>query len=196
MEKQNQEQISFQEALTSAMDPYNDHKLNSDYATTTIYSPWLHKRCVECGHTFRLDDEVTISADGTVRHNSRLLPCSGNNFQDDHIDSGTLNEFYAGILETYPPPNGLQVYYLNPADENAQLLLAPPKHGFKRHECAICSHTLRPTDIIVVCPCHPSAPQCRVTIHWDPFRGLNCWGEWKSHVDKLFCPATSKRVNI
>jgi hypothetical protein len=62
-------------------------------------------------------------------------------------------------------------------------LLAPPRAGFRRHACRVCGHTCRPLDQVVICPCDPLQPCCRVAVHRDMFKQLYCYDHWRQGAD-------------
>ncbi|MCC6458995.1 MAG: hypothetical protein IT260_00900 [Saprospiraceae bacterium] len=184
------EKALFDEGLNAAKDPSNSAYLKGGAAITSLDSSWLHTECERCNHSFRNGDPVFIETDGKVYHNSTRLACSGKQEGESNFNPEDILEFNLGIVTTYPPPANIPIEVLR----EGHTLLAPPLAGLKRHKCAICGHTLRQNDIVVLCPCHPESPKCFVSIHWDPFKGLNCWGEWNSNQDQLYCPATSSLV--
>src|SRR5205085_2866290 len=85
-------------------------------------------------------------------------------------DSTSAAAFYLGLDESWPPPATLPVRRLELGTKVGDLLLAPAVSGFRRHRCAICGHTLRPHDQVVICPCRPEQPMCILAIHRDPDR--------------------------
>ena len=184
----------FYQGFNASMDPYNRNNLQGGVAITTLSSAWLYKTCRSCQHSFRLDDTVQITREGEIYHDMELLRCSGEPAERDELITNEISDFYDGILETYTPDAGFSASILTSENEAVAHLLAPAVYGFKRYHCGICRHTLRKNDIVVLCPCSPDRPKCRMAIHWDPFRGLNCWGEWKSQKAELYCPAFSQRV--
>ncbi len=177
----------FQIGVTNAMDPVNK-AIREGQAITTLRSSWLHQRCKICGHTFRPGDEVNISRDGTVLHNFALLPCAGEKNTTPGRSEDT-SEFFQGLDAAWPSPN-LTVRRLDEGDP----LLAPPHSGFRRFTCAVCGHTLRVYDQVILCPCHPDAPLCKIAIHRDPINGLHCWDDWKPGEYLIHCPATSRKL--
>ncbi len=186
-------QADFAAGEAAAMDPANaPSAITGGRATTTLQSPWLHLRCKVCGHTFRPGDEVEVTG-GIAVHASGILPCAGNAGDDDAPLSTDLGaaEFFTGLDETWPPPKELPVVRL----EDGHFLLAPPMAGFRRRNCAVCGHTFRAHDHVVLCPCFPQAPRCRVAIHRDPVHGLHCLEDWNPGAHKLHCPATSRQLH-
>lgn len=173
----------------AAMDPTNAEAVQGGRAVTTLQSRWLHLRCRTCGHTFRTGDAVEIAADGSVRHRSAELPCAGGVAGSDP-GSPTITAFFAGIDEAWPPPRDLPVRRLVPGD----LLLSPPRGGFRRRACAVCGHTFRPHDHVIFCPCEPGSSSCLIAIHRDPVHGLHCWEDWNPGAYQLHCPATSRQL--
>lgn len=181
----------FEQGLKLAMDPTN-LIVEGGRGITTLYSPWLHRLCPDCKHSFRLDDEVFISEAQVVRHNIALLPCAGGKKQAENLHTEDTSAFFRGLDEIWPPPKDLPVRRLEMGD----ILLAPSYAGFQRHKCAICGHTLRLHDVVIICPCQPHEPLCQIAIHRDPAHNLYCWEEWKPETYKLYCPATSRPVSF
>lgn len=185
-----------QRGEAEALDPVNAEAVEGGRAVTTLQSRWLHRLCPVCGHTFRPGDEVDVAPDGTVRHDGGLLPCAvGHDPDDDHSPAresapAELADFFTGLHESWPPPDDLPVRRLEEGDS----LLDPPIHGFRRHTCAVCAHTLRPLDHVIICPCSPDRPLCAVAIHRDLLRGLHCWSAWDPGAVRQHCPATSREV--
>jgi len=181
--------FEFQQGLSAGIDPINSKQNDTGKAITTIHSHWLNLHCSKCGHSFRNGDIVVIMEDGTVYHETPLLPCASGSPPIIN-ESDLLDQFYAGIETTYPPLKIAPVTRL----EKGHFLISDPTPGFRRYECSVCGHTLRLYDIVVICPCNPEDPKCRIAIHNDPIKGLNCWGEWKPKQYTLHCPATSKKL--
>lgn len=188
------ETSEFNRGLSAALDPLNKNILKGGPALTTLSSEWFFRKCTACAHTFRLDDAVFITPKEEVLHDSFLLPCAGNTIGEEGVDYDEMLDYYNGVLQAYVPIGSFPANIITPGNETVAHLLAEPLHGFKRYTCGICSHTLRQNDIVVLCPCSPQNPRCRMAIHWDPFRGLNCWGEWSSRKSQLYCPAFSKKL--
>jgi hypothetical protein len=176
--------------VAEAMDPVNAVAVQGGRAVTTLRSHWLHQYCRVCGHTFRTGDEVLIETDGTVRHQSALLPCAGGKSVTP-LEPAEAAAFFRGLDEAWPPPRDLPVHRLEEGDP----LLTPPFAGFRRHVCAVCGHTLRLHDHVVLCPCSPQRPICRIAIHRDPLHGLHCWEAWNPGAYTQYCPATSREIN-
>lgn len=186
----------FQSGIAVAMDPLNDFAItHGGKAVTTLSSYWLHRVCPTCQHTFRLGDEVEIGNDGVVRHRSVLLPCTKDAPEEMVLHQETA-EFFMGMDETWPPPADMPVHRLFEGHE----LLAPPLNNFRRHTCAVCGHTLRPHDHVIICPCSPENPHCLTAIHRDPLHGLHCYEAWNPRANKQdpgkpdFCPVTSRKL--
>jgi hypothetical protein len=177
----------FERGHDGALDPANAAAVRGGQAVTTLLSHWLHTRCPTCAHTFRTGDRVKISADGTVRHQSPSLPCASGGTAET-APTKVLAEFFAGLDESWPPPPDLQVIRL----EAGHVLLAPPHARFQRHACAVCGHTLRLHDSVVLCPCSPLRRLCAVAIHRDPLHGLHCLEAWNPGGTLKYCPVTSR----
>ncbi len=45
--------------------------------------------------------------------------------------------------------------------------------------CAVCGHTFRPGDQVVICPCDPVSPRCRAAVHRDLLKQIHCWELWQ-----------------
>lgn len=175
----------FEGGLLDATDPLNASVQPGGRAVTTLQSPWLHSICPECRHSFRPGDIVRVERQGLVRHDMAALPCAGQ--LDSRPNALTSQGFYQGLDEAWPPPADVVLCRL----EGSHPLVSSPRVGFRRFSCAICSHTLREGDLVVLCPCHPEQPKCRVAIHRDALHGLHCWDAWLSVEGRRFCPATS-----
>jgi hypothetical protein len=185
----------FERGQAVVKDPFNDTALDQGgVAITTIRSFWLHHRCPSCAHSFRIGDEVHLAPGGRVLHGSPLLPCDGS-------DSGPLQlstespDFFAGLYQTWPPPENLPIIRLDAGSP----LLAAPFAGFKRHTCAVCGHTLRVNDHVVICPCSLDAPLCQTAIHCDRINGLSCLESWNPGINQRgsklrYCPITSRQI--
>jgi hypothetical protein len=176
----------FDAGLLAGADPLNGNALAGDVAHTTIESFWLHHPCPVCRHTFRIGDEVVVDRD--VQHVSDGVRCGVEERETRRHDG--VREFFRGLSSTIPPSERAVVRYLQPGDE----LIAPPVHGFSRSQCAICGHTFRPYDTVVICPCRPERPLCRTAIHHDPSRGMHCWIDWNSQSSHSYCLTTSRKL--
>ncbi len=186
--------IHFSQGEAAAADPENREAVLGGRAVTNLRSRWLHLRCDICGHSFRNGDAVEVGLDGKVSHASKELPCNGGDFAmtPDVVEAG---EFFEGLDEAWPPPAGLCVKRLEQGSPQGDVLLAPPVAGFRRHRCAVCGHTFRPLDQVVICPCRPHDPMCILAIHRDPVRGLNCWEAWNPGQVQRYCPVTSRKLH-
>lgn len=180
---------AFERGLSQALDPANRLMVEGGQGITTLYSPWLHKLCPVCKHSFRLDDEAVLSSNGIARHNTLLLPCAGG-ATDGPPQTSAATAFFRGLDAAWPPPQNLPLRRLEEGDP----LLALPPAGLRRHKCAVCGHTLRLHDVVVICPCQPQNPLCQIAIHRDPAHNLSCWEEWKPDAYDLYCPATSRKI--
>lgn len=175
----------FDRGHQDATDPLNASIKPGARAVTTLQSPWLHGLCPECRHSFRPGDIVQVAAPGQVRHAMAALPCAGDT--EGRPNALTAHGFFQGLDDAWPPPTDVAFCRLDAHHP----LVSSPRVGFRRFSCAICTHTLREGDLVVLCPCHPEHPKCRVAIHRDALHGLHCWDAWRSVEGRRFCPATS-----
>jgi len=183
---------AFYKGVAVARDPDNNRAIQQGgQGTTTLNSYWLHQKCPVCAHSFRVGDQVDITEDGTVRHNSALLPCTQNHRLSSELSQET-SEFFAGLDAAWQPPEDIPMVRLEPGDE----LLAPPLANFQRHTCAVCGHTLRRHDCVVICPCSPNQPLCRIAVHRDLIHGLYCLEAWNPSANgQTYCPITSRKLD-
>lgn len=175
----------FELGLAAARDPVNRGALRGGPAITTLQSPWLFRHCPVCAHSFRIGDPVLIDVDHSIRHDSALLPCSGRQVAAPPRPA-EISDFFTGLDAAWPPPPGLKLHRLQPGHELLAL------RGSERPICAYCGHSLRPHDQIVICPCRPAHPMCRIALHRDPMNGLNCWDAWCPDGKPTYCLATSR----
>jgi len=181
-------QMNFGQGVLIAIDPVNNTAIQGGgQGITTLNSYWLHQRCPICSHTFRLGDEVYIANDGTVQHSSALLLCGSSDVNKGEVSEET-SAFFMGLDTAWPPPQDIPVVRLDIGHQ----LLAPPLAGFQRHTCVVCGHTLRQNDLVVICPCSPHQPLCKIAIHRDLMHGLNCLEVWER--GQRYCPVTSKKL--
>lgn len=140
---------------------------------TSLRSRWLHRLCPVCGHTFRPGDEVLVLPGGQVAHDLPGLRCHG-----DYTETAAGHEqaqaFFVGLAEAWPLPADVPLVRL----EGDHWLLAPPRAGFRRPACRVCGHSFRSLDHVVLCPCDPVNPRCRVAVHRDIFRQMHCYDQW------------------
>ena len=176
--------------IAEAMDPDNASGDHDGPIVTTRSSAWIYDSCVTCGHSFRAGDEVAVDETGIVRHHSAMLPCSGEGEFTGGGDKAraTIQAFFKGLEETWPPPEHLPIIRL----EEGHPLLAPPMGRMRRRSCAFCGHTFRPRDQVIICPCSPGEPKCLIAIHRDPMHGLNCWETWNPGSVLRHCPMSSR----
>lgn len=185
------EKAEFNKGQSAAMDPVNKTVNQDGHAITSLFSPWLHSHCPICKHSFRLGDEVFVTSNDNVVHDGDELACRNNDSVIKHHSEESI-AFFQGLDATWPPPKGLPVVRL----EKEHYLLEPPLASFKRHTCAVCCHTFRPGDIVIICPCSPDKPKCGIAVHRDSLHNLDCWGLWGSDdQNKLqYCLATSRKL--
>ncbi|MCP4363870.1 MAG: hypothetical protein GY800_01005 [Planctomycetes bacterium] len=183
-------QVLFDTGLAAGLSPDSilarspQGKKESDRHTTGLRSRWLHRRCLVCGHSFRVGDEVVILSEGDVVHDMPGLRClTGNPDKDNQSASNFVGDFFVGLNDAWPMPQDVFVQRLEPG----HYLLTPPHGGHERTSCRICGHTFRPSDHVVICPCSPERPKCRAAIHRDTLRQLHCWDEWMRERSKDIC---------
>ncbi|MEH2368483.1 hypothetical protein [Nostoc sp.] len=181
----------FEQGVIIATDPVNNTAIQrGGQGITTLNSYWLHQYCPICSHTFRLGDEVYIAEDRPVKHNSALLPCSKTDVSKWKFSEET-SAFFMGLDTAWPPPQDIPVVRLDAGHQ----LLAAPFAGFERHTCVVCGHTLRQNDRVVICPCSPDQPLCKIAVHRDLMHGLNCLEVWNPGANgQRYCPVTSKKL--
>jgi hypothetical protein len=185
---------AFERGLARGRDPLNTAALEGGVGVTNLRSPWLQRPCARCGHSFRRGDRVEVQPGARYLHAPGTSLCSGDAAHpggaEGPVSSPVRAAFYAGLARAFPAPAGAPIVRLEPGHP----LLAPPGPAFTRAACAICGHTFRPFDQVVVCACSPGAPLCRSAVHRDPLRLMMCWDEWKKSHLSGFCPATSRRL--
>lgn len=182
---------NFELGVVIATDPVNNTAIQKGgQGITTLNSYWLHQHCPVCSHTFRLGDEVYLTEDGTVQHNSALLPCSKTDVTMREF-SEEASAFFKGLDTACAPPKDVPVVRLDTGHQ----LLAPPFAGFQRHSCIVCNHTLRQNDWVVICPCSPDQPLCKIAVHRDLTHSLNCLEAWNPGFNsQRYCPVTSRKL--
>jgi hypothetical protein len=143
---------------------------------TTLRSPWLHRRCDVCGHSFRLGDTVLALPERRARHDMPGLRCAAAGAAAPSEPPGTAAEdFYDGLIAAWPMPDDVPLTRLVAGHP----LLAPPHRGHGRAACKVCGHTFRPLDLVVICPCDPRNPRCQAAVHRDLLKQLHCWDTWR-----------------
>lgn len=178
---------AFEIGLRAGLDPTNAAAAAGGRAVTSLRSPWLHRLCPRCGHTFRRGDPVDVAPDQSVQHVEDFSPCRS---PASMAAAAVIEaEFFAGVNDGWPPPAGARVERLTAE----HVLTRPPTAAFGRRRCAVCAHTLRPQDQVVICPCSPDAPLCSAAVHRDPAHQLHCWDDWQ-RAGRRFCPATSRAL--
>jgi hypothetical protein len=152
--------------------------LPSGPQVTSRRSPWLHRRCRVCGHSFRVGDRVRIGQGGAVAHDMPMLRCCGGDTDADAQATLLLEErqFYAGLAAGWPMALSRELTRLEPGHP----LLAPPRAGHRRASCRVCGHSFRPGDLVLICPCSPARPICRAAVHRDLLHQLHCWDIWQA----------------
>ncbi len=183
-------QLEFERGLAQAADPTNAAVVLSGDAVTTVRSPWFHRLCPTCRHTFRIGDMVERGPNGAVRHRGSEFACDAGG--RPLVDSTKeLAEFFQGLDEEWPPPPDLPIRRLDPQHP----LVAMPADGCRRPMCVVCAHTLRPNDHVIICPCHPHAPACQAAVHRDPENGLHCFEAWNPGGTREYCPLTGRELH-
>ncbi|CAL9565655.1 hypothetical protein SUDANB95_04684 [Actinosynnema sp. ALI-1.44] len=161
-------------------------------AVTTANSFWVaggQQVCPVCRHTFRVNDRVHVqhaTADGGARvvHASEELPCHGDATVGQRDDPALATEFYAAIDRLDALNQVAQ--RLNPG---SWMVANLPK----RVRCAGCGHSLRPFEAVVLCPCDETAPKCKLPVHHDPARGLDCRDRWLLNKKLAHCPMSYRK---
>jgi hypothetical protein len=180
-------QAEFDRGLDAARDEAGASALDKGAsARTTLRSPWFHGKCPLCRHTFRVDDMVKRSGN-SITHAGGELNCVHD--AEFNISTSAI-DFFAGLDETWPPPDNVRVTRLEPS----HYLVAPPVTAVRRRTCFVCTHTFRPFDQVVICPCRPFEPQCEVAVHRDPVHGLLCYETWNPGSTRTHCPVTSRKL--
>jgi hypothetical protein len=184
----------FEAGIRRGRDPVNAAALAGGTARTTLYSDWLKETCQTCWHTFRLGDRVVIDSSAedrppAVRHLDPMLSCGGE--AAPQASPGMAQRLFAAMDRENPPPDGAKVWRLLDGDP----LLAVRRD---RRRCGVCRHSLRPLELVVICPCHPTEQRrgkCEYVIHRDPGRGLTCFDDWRgAGIELRRCPMNhSKR---
>lgn len=154
--------------------------------TTTLRSRWLHRLCPICKHTFRPGDKVLDRDHGNVVHDMADLNCSHTS-TDPPTDAIANDAFFDGLTQAWPVPDNVPVTPL----ESDHWMVAPARAGFSRHSCRVCGHSFRPGDRVVICPCDPNEPRCRVAVHRDILQQLHCWDQWIKGDASEQCLATT-----
>jgi len=164
-------------------------------AKTTANSFWVvegRRTCDVCRHTFRVGDTVLVNQRDNdqppqVRHHSYELPCSGEIVAGKAIDEESAARFYAAVDDHNPLKEGEIAIRLRPG--NALVADLP-----LRARCAGCGHTLRPFEVVVLCPCDIVKPRCRLPVHHDPARGSDCLANWLLGSTPEHCPTTFRKL--
>jgi hypothetical protein len=181
----------FRRGLQAEGDARTDPSFHGGVASTRLRSPWLHRRCPRCDHSFRRDDRVKLTPEGEAVHTDDTPFCGAGGPLDlrDRRDRGmdvadVDREFLEGFAEGCPAPP-VQLLRLMPGDP---VLVRGP---FGRRTCPVCAHTLRPYDEVVPCPCFPGAARCGALVHHDPFHQMPCTHDWNDRAGKRACPVTA-----
>ncbi|MCG8416413.1 MAG: hypothetical protein MJE77_00555 [Proteobacteria bacterium] len=180
------QRVSFWRGVLRGVDPAAA-TAKGGISPTTLSSPWLHRRCARCKHSFRQGDRVVHPQPGKPPvHTDDTAFCAC-------PDGPTLEQcrdaeaFYRGLKRGWNPGQATHVTTLPPGHP----ALAPPRAGFGRKTCAVCGHTLRPHDEVVLCPCRPEAPLCQAAVHCDIVHQLPCLNDWNDRAGQPACPVTS-----
>ena len=181
MSKRKHEREQFERGLIEGRDPGMSLTASKGVLLTGLESYWLHMYCSRTGHTIRVGDAIEIGADGK--------PCL--TVDPDAVgDARRITDFVAGLERVWPPPGDVPMRRIMPGDS----LLAPPLRLIRRAACAVCGHTVRAFEQVILCPCQPLEPLCALAIHRDPMRGLNCFDSWNPGEELQYCPATSRAL--
>ncbi len=157
---------------------------------TSLQSPWLFRDCPICGHDFRIDDTVFVSG-GTVIHAGGALDCRGGE-PILAVDPALSAAFLAGLYQAWPQVLESHSHSL----DQDHPLLAAPLGRIRRATCAVCGHTLRPGEQVVICPCQPDQPCCRLAVHHDPLRGQTCWSDYAHGDGPSHCLTTGRPLRF
>ncbi|GAA1392559.1 hypothetical protein GCM10009639_24420 [Kitasatospora putterlickiae] len=181
---------AFDAGMAEGLDPQEERGAHGDQALTHVSSPWNHRLCGTCGHSFRRGDRVRLgSGAADVVHLDRGPGCgaAGGPGPGAAADPDAVAEFGAGLLEAWPPLDGVPVEAVAPGDPR---IADRSRHGARPPKCLYCGHTFRPHEWVVRCPCRPDRPVCRASVHRDPASGLVCWESWKPGGRVEVCPVT------
>ena len=151
-------------------------------AVTGLRSRWLHRLCARCGHSFRVGDRVRVGEDGAAVHDmpGLCVPAGIGAETISEAVSADRRAFLTAMEAVCSPPRLVPTLRLEPGHP----LLASPSPGLRRAYCRICGHTFRLLEQVVICPCDPDEPRCRVAVHRDAARQLHCWDDWlRAHPD-------------
>ncbi|HEY3867443.1 MAG TPA: hypothetical protein VGM10_03805 [Actinocrinis sp.] len=195
----------FEAGLADGLDPQPAAASGADRAAVTgISSWWTGLACQTCGHTFRRGDRVQLAAGGaTPVHLDPALRCgtAGDVSDQPPVDQGTVNqdpapvEFAAGLVEAWPPADGVEATRLAPDDWH----VARAGRRGRPIVCLYCAHTFRAGEYVVLCPCKysggadPAEEGCGAAVHRDPTAGLPCWENWCPSGTVSVCPV---RLNL
>ncbi|MGP4045115.1 hypothetical protein [Streptomyces sp. 2A115] len=187
----------FEAGMAAGLDPQEETVQAGETAVTHVSSPWNHRLCTTCGHTFRRGDPVRVGAgpltDGgaaqdDVSHLDPALACAGvaeEESEGPHSDAMDSADFAAGLLATWPPVDGVPAVPLTADDWQ---VARPAVHGARPPRCLYCAHTFRAGEHVVLCPCSPGRPACGAAVHRDPAAGLVCWESWRPDGRLAVCP--------
>lgn len=156
---------------------------------TSLQSPWLFRDCPVCGHDFRIDDPVFVSGETQI-HAGGALDCRDGEPQHS-LDPALSAAFLAGLYQAWPQALRSVTQQLQPGHP----LLAAPLGRIRRATCAVCGHTLRPGEQVVICPCQPEQPRCRLAVHHDPLRGQTCWSDYAHGDGPRYCLTTGQPLH-
>jgi hypothetical protein len=180
----------FDTAMAATLDPqWQSPDQLGPHRVTGLRSWWCFARCRTCGHTFRPGDRVHVDdARREVSHLDPRLGCAGGTTA--HQDDQDVREFLAGLAAAFPVVGDLPVV----TTDDETRLLDPPIGGLGRMACLFCAHTFRPGESVIVCPCRPTARECKFAVHRDPGLGLVCWESWRPDGVLRVCPVTQRRL--
>jgi hypothetical protein len=191
------ETAAFDAGMADGLDPQpTGAEFGADgQGVTHSSSTWHHRICTTCGNSFRRNDLVIRDATtGRVQHLDPALRCAATDADpaaswDERAES-EASAFAAGLLETWPPRNGVPVTRLS------RYAWQVSRPGSTRPPlCQGCAHTVRAGETVVICPCNPHDPgECRTAIHRDPGMGLPCWEQTRPEGYVEVCPWRLVRV--
>ncbi|GIH10884.1 hypothetical protein Rhe02_89510 [Rhizocola hellebori] len=180
----------FDAAVIRGEDPVNAE--GTAVKVTTVDSEWAMRSCRGCGHTFRLEDVVQATYDASgkvrvreVRHTDSVLGCASGTGQADAVlaEPDPMVQRFQAAADAVDPPPAFPV--LTRLTATHPLVADKPT----RDQCPECTSTLRPGEMVVICPCDKG---CQRAIHQDASRGLTCFDGMLAQHKRIICPMTKQ----